>query len=351
MKRLIKQATKLQSAKMLAAVSFLVVPVANVIAGDTAYDGQCAMGMAVGNPVPTDCSIVWDDEDGSRFCFASEQSKSQFLENSAFNKIKADEYYSLGETQKLAKKMQYIQSSDVKDFLNNQIEKKTDPETGDYLLYDPLHKKHQPVRFIEIQMMRTLHGYGFFPNVVYASASDESAKYWVDYWIRPSGERDLELAEERIYKAPRSMDGEWQLVTRQPVPWWWIPASEHPGESEQKRGWEIMSAIEQFIIDNRSDDGLITLKDETGKTLSLEYIGLHQPVRRLSGGGKYFACSDFRKAGSDDEYYDIDFWLDDENGEIRVGDVRVHKIPEKIDGNWVQVPKYNFDDMTHEIVP
>ena len=66
-------------------------------------------------------------------------------------------------------------------------------------------------------------------------------------------------------------------------------------------------------------------------------------VRRLNEDGRFFACSDFRKQGSTDEYYDIDFWLDEKDGKISVKEVRVHKVPVLQDGNYVQVSRYSFD--------
>ena len=33
--------------------------------------------------------------------------------------------------------------------------------------------------------------------------------------------------------------------------------------------------------------------------------------------GQYFVCTDFRKPGSQDEYYDIDFWVDQKIGQAR----------------------------------
>ncbi len=321
-------------------------------ADKVAFDGMCAMGMSVGQPVETDCSITWKDENGKTYCFSNKDSKVQFLENPEFNLVKANDYFTMNDIQKLSKRMQRYRNKDVKQFLKKYIETISEGNSGLYPLYDPLTKKTESVVFKEIQMMRTLHGYGFFPDVIFHDKNEPDRKYWVDFWLKPKGEKDLELIETRIYKGPRKSGSEWQLMTRQPVPWWWIPASEHPGESEHKRGWEIMSAIEQYIIEQRDENGMIKLTvPDSGEQVSLEYIGLHQPVRRLKDNGRFFACTDFRKEGSENEYYDVDFWLDDVTGNIKVGDVRVHKIPEKIDGNWVQIPKYNFDDMEHEVVP
>lgn len=84
---------------------------------------------------------------------------------------------------------------------------------------------------------------------------------------------------------------------------------------------------------------------------SIEFIEIHQPVRRLKEDGRFFARSDFRRVGSSDEYYDIDFWLDEKSGKIEVGEARVHKVPVKEDGSWVQVPRYNFKSETFDVVP
>ncbi|MDQ7072269.1 MAG: hypothetical protein Q9N32_00190 [Gammaproteobacteria bacterium] len=85
--------------------------------------------------------------------------------------------------------------------------------------------------------------------------------------------------------------------------------------------------------------------------MSLEFVGVHQPVRRLKEDGRYFACTDFRKHGSTNEYYDIDFWLNEDDGSIHVGDVRIHKVPEMKGGGFVQIERYNFDELDADIVP
>jgi hypothetical protein len=91
--------------------------------------------------------------------------------------------------------------------------------------------------------------------------------------------------------------------------------------------------------------------DRTSEELALDFPGIHHPVRKLKEDGRYFACTDFRKGGSKEEYYDIDFWLDEKSGNITVGSVRVHKVPQLEDGNFVQIPRYNFDPKTFDVVP
>lgn len=142
-------------------------------------------------------------------------------------------------------------------------------------------------------------------------------------------------------------------MTRSPKPWWWIPASEHPGESEVKRGWEVMSSLHEHIASERAKGGgVYKLKDDkTGEEIALDFVGIHQPVRKLKEDGRYFACTDFRRQGTTDQYYDIDFWLDEKSGKIAVGGVRLHKVPTLEDGNFVQMPRYSFDPKTFDVVP
>ena len=97
-----------------------------------------------------------------------------------------------------------------------------------------------------------------------------------------------------------------------PVAWWWLPVQEHPGDMEVTRAWHVMSAIHNYIANNKDENGNLPVKDDkTGETVPLQFVEMHQPIRHLKKDGQYFACTDFRKPGSKDEYYDIDFWLDE----------------------------------------
>jgi hypothetical protein len=87
-----------------------------------------------------------------------------------------------------------------------------------------------------------------------------------------------------------------------------------------------MSAIHAHIAkERREHNGIYQLADDKTGAEPLEFVEMHQPVRKLQQDGRYFACTDFRRQGSQDEYYDIDFWLDDKSGEVTVGAVRVHR--------------------------
>ena len=91
------------------------------------------------------------------------------------------------------------------------------------------------------------------------------------------------------------------------------------------------------------------MDEKTGEKIPLEFVEMHQPVRYLKKDGHYFACTDFRRAGSKDEYYDVDFWVDEKTGRLKVTDAKIHKVPINEDGIWIQVPRYTFEDMDFEI--
>lgn len=320
-------------------------------AREAEYDGLCVMGLAEGKRIRTECRVTWKNEDGKTYCFASEDAKSVFLKSPARNIQLANDHFALGEVDTTADDMGRYTAGDVTTFIDKYIKAKLERNGGVYPIEDSLYGKSLALKFDKIEFVRTLHGYGFFPNTYFTAPDNDKKKYQIDFWVRPQGGR-LTVVDERIYKAPRKEGDGWILMTRFPKPWWWIPASEHPGEGETKRGWEIMSAIHEHIVESAADDGTFKLTDDkTGKEVALEFIGIHQPVRKLKDDGRFFACSDFRKKGSKSEIYDIDFWLDEESGKIKVGEVRVHKVPELRDGNYVQIPRYSFESKSFDLVP
>ena len=56
------------------------------------FDDSCAMGLASGQVVKTDCSVNWTAPDGKVYCFSTEASKEAFLKNPDENIQKAKEF-------------------------------------------------------------------------------------------------------------------------------------------------------------------------------------------------------------------------------------------------------------------
>src|SRR5688572_16328316 len=126
---------------------------------------------------------------------------------------------------------------------------------------------------------------------------------------------------------------------------------EHAGTAAGKSAQQIKDAMNAHIK-AQTKDGVFTIKDDkTGETLSLTFVKIHDPVRKIEKSATlptgYFACTDFAVKGSPDKLYDLDFWL---NEELKVTDTRIHKHPEQVSGKWEKKARYTFvDDKPVEI--
>ena len=310
------------------------------------FGGECTEGLAQGQHVATNCAITWTDKDGKVYCFSSEASKKSFLQDPGGNLQKAREFVAAANVESTEKAMQEFTSTEAEALVRKTIEEKANANHGAFPLEDPLNGEQLKLVFDDVDFTRTIDGYGFFPDVKFHDQADPAKRYLIDFWVVPAAGQ-LRIQETRIYKEPVKADGNWVLSARSPVPWWWIPASEHPGHMANKRGWEVMSAVEHGVLTEQAKNhGVFQLKDDkTGKVLDLQFIDTHQPVRQLDDNGHYFACTDFRAVGTRDQIYDVDFWITDKDGVMTVEQSRVHKVPELKNGQWVQVPRYEWKDL------
>jgi YHS domain-containing protein len=319
----------------------------------TQFGGQCTEGLAEGRHIMTNCTLNWTDKDGKVYCFSNESAKKSFLQNPTQNLQKARDFIAASSVDSTEKAMQYFDSGDAETLVKGTIEEQAKANNGVYAFEDPLTGQQLKLLFDGVDFTRTIDGYGFFPDVKFHDQADEQKKYLIDFWVAPS-QGQLKIQEVRVYKEPLKADGGWQLMARSPIPWWWIPASEHPGKMAGKRGWEVMSAVEQGALSEQAKNkGVYLLKDDkTGKVLQLEFVDTHQPIRQLDDNGHYFACTDFRVVGTKDQIYDVDFWVTDKDGNMSIEQTRVHKVPELKDGQWVQVPRYEWKDLgSSHVVP
>ena len=318
------------------------------------FGGQCAEGLATGRHVMTNCSVAWkDDTDGKLYCFANEGAKAEFLKDSAGNLERARAFIAASNVQSTEQAMSYFDSNDAETVVKSHVEEKLKANGGVYPFEDASNGEKLKLAFDGIDFTRTIDGYGFFPDVKFHEKDNAERKYLIDFWVAPAGGQ-LAIQEVRIYQAPQQQEGKWATVTRQPIPWWWIPASEHPGHTAQKRSWEVMSAVEQNALQaSLKDGGVFKLKDDkTGKMLDLQFIDTHQPIRQLDDDGHFFACTDFRAAGTKDQIYDVDFWISEKDGKMTVDQVKVHKVPEQKNGQWVQIERYSWKDLGNShVVP
>ena len=310
------------------------------------FGDQCAMGLASGQNVKTDCSVNWTDTDGHVYCFSSDASKEAFLKDPAGNIQKAKEF--------LASK-QAAKSAGAKEFTEEDVNKRVAEviaersKDGAFVFHDPKLDADLNLNYEEIKIVRGMEGYGWFANVIFHDKDTPKKQYAIDFWFKPNGDK-LDLMDIRVQKGPKQDGDSYYMITRMPVAWWWLPVQEHPGDMEVTRAWQVMSAIHTYVATNKDKDGNLDIKDDkTGETLPLEFVEIHQPVRHLKKDGEYFVCTDFRKPGSQDEYYDIDFWVNQKSGKLEVDNVKVHKVPVQEDGIWTQVPRYTFEGMDFDV--
>jgi hypothetical protein len=247
-------------------------------------------------------------------------------------------------------------AADYPDFNEASVTKRTEQviaersQDGVFVFHDPKLDADLHLTYENVKVVRGMKGYGWFANAIFHDKDEPKKQYAIDFWFKPQPEGDdLDLIDIRVQKGPKREGDGWIMVTRLPVAWWWLPVQEHPGDMEVTRAWHVMSAIHNYIAANRDENGNLPVKDpKTGEAVPLQFIEMHQPVRHLKDG-QYFACTDFRKPGSKDEYYDIDFWVDEKSGKLKVTDVKMHKVPVQEDGVWTQVPLYTFEGMDFEV--
>lgn len=61
-----------------------------LFAAEGEFNKECAMGLAMGQHIPTDCSVNWTDPaDGKTYCFSSTKTKDMFLNAPTVNLKKA----------------------------------------------------------------------------------------------------------------------------------------------------------------------------------------------------------------------------------------------------------------------
>jgi YHS domain-containing protein len=310
------------------------------------FDDQCAMGLASGQTVKTDCSVNWTDTDGHVYCFSSDSSKEAFLKDPAGNIQKAKDFLASKQTAKAAGAKEFTEEDVNKRVAEVIAERSKD---GAFVFHDPKLDADLNLIFEQVKIVRGMEGYGWFANVIFHDKDVAKKQYAIDFWLKPEGDK-LTLMDIRVQKGPKQDGDSYYMVTRMPVAWWWLPVQEHPGDMEVTRAWQVMGAIHDYIATHKDANGNVPIKDDkTGETIPLEFVEMHQPVRHMKKDGEYFACTDFRKPGSQDEYYDIDFWVNQKTGKLEVDNVKVHKVPVQEDGVWTQVPRYTFEGMDFDV--
>ena len=137
---------------------------------------------------------------------------------------------------------------------------------GAFVFRDPKLNADLNLVFDNIKVVRGMEGYGWFANIIFHDKDEPKKQYAIDFWFKPDGQ-ELKLMDIRVQKGPKQDGDGYFMITRQPVAWWWLPVQEHPGDMEVTRAWHVMSAIHNYIANNKDEKGNISVKDDkTGES-------------------------------------------------------------------------------------
>ena len=114
------------------AAALLLAQTMGATAGE--FDDSCAMGLASGQKVKTDCSVNWTGADGKVYCFSSDSSKQAFLKDPDGNLKRAQDF--------VAKKVAMV-AHGSKEFTDTDVEARVEEvlaersKDGSFAFHDP----------------------------------------------------------------------------------------------------------------------------------------------------------------------------------------------------------------------
>ena len=187
----------------------------------------------------------------------------------------------------------------------------------------------------QVHVIRHLAGVGFVVDVDFHDARDPQKPYDIDFWL---SERELRPIQARIHKEPQKESGEWRLVARSPLVWWWrctgscskecFPEAAHPERYPKVRAWQVEAAATQYVERN-SSNGVFPLRDDsTGELHALELVEVRTPPVKLKSGG-YSVSATFRSAERHQKLFDVDVLLAQSPTGLQVTAARIQKSLEK----------------------
>lgn len=116
------------------------------------------------------------------------------------------------------------------------------------------------------------------------------------------------------------------------------PQAEHPGAKAGLSAEDIIKGIKDHIASvTEANNGYFPITDtKEGRGLKLKLIRVHEDkVSYIKKEDAYFACTDFVTLDGKTKY-DLDFWMKEEGGELKVYQTKIHKK----DGN----PRFTYQD-------
>jgi hypothetical protein len=85
--------------------------------GGPEFGGLCAMGLAEGRHVETDCSVTWDGPQNRRFCFSNSDARASFLKDPEVHLRRALDYAAVSDATRTGTLMQRFKGEEIKAFV------------------------------------------------------------------------------------------------------------------------------------------------------------------------------------------------------------------------------------------
>lgn len=100
------------------------------------------------------------------------------------------------------------------------------------------------------------------------------------------------------------------------------PSAEAPS-AKMPAAEDIRSTMKNHVLSHYRVGAFNVEDPETGKTRKLQLVRVHERVGKT--GDYYYSCADFKDIDSG-ELLDLDLDVEDQNGTLKVVDVRIHKV-------------------------
>ena len=221
---------------------------------------------------------------------------------------------------------------------------------GAFVFHDPKLDADLNLVFEQVKIVRGMEGYGWFANVIFHDKDEPKKQYAIDFWFKPEGDK-LKLMDISVQKGPKREGDGWIMVTRMPVAWWWLPVSEHPGDMEITRGWQVMSAIHNYIATHKDENGNSRHQGRQDRRDHPARIRRDAPADPPPEEGwpvfRLHRLPQTRQQGRVLRHRLLGGREDRQAS--RSTDVKMHKVPVQEDGIWTQVPRYTFEGMDFDV--
>ncbi len=112
------------------------------------------------------------------------------------------------------------------------------------------------------------------------------------------------------------------------------PTREHPGKGVSLDN--IAKAIEDFVkTDSQLKGGHFSIYDPvSNKPLAVDLEKVHRDRLSKITENEYFVCADFKS--TEGKMYDLDFFVKEDQGNLKVTEISIHKEEGRPRYNWVE---------------